>query len=206
MATQAESLRAEAARHRVEADRLEALAAGLEAHPSVGAAQERLLPRDWQGRYFSASEVVASTTAERAGIDNTPPDQGAWRALEAVVIHCADPLREAAGEPIRCSSGYRSKALNTAIKGASGSQHIAAESRGAALDLEMLSGRLRARELADLLAAHAPDFDQLIHYHPSRGGHIHVSYQLDGTNRRERRCAPKGGGYPRYTGKAGDWS
>ena len=47
------------------------------------------------------------------------------------MLNVLDPLREAYGKPIKINSGYRSPALNKAMKGAANSHHM----RGMAADI-----------------------------------------------------------------------
>jgi zinc D-Ala-D-Ala carboxypeptidase len=72
---------------------------------------------------FSLDEFIFSQTAARSGIDNTP-DAATLRNLK----HLAEQLeivRDALGKvPILVSSGYRSVALNRAVKGAKNSAHL----------------------------------------------------------------------------------
>jgi zinc D-Ala-D-Ala carboxypeptidase len=72
---------------------------------------------------FSLDEFIFSQTAARSGIDNTP-DAATLRNLK----HLAEQLeivREALGKvPILVSSGYRSAALNRAVKGSKSSAHL----------------------------------------------------------------------------------
>ena len=65
---------------------------------------------------FTYEELVASATAKRLKIDNTP-DEESRKHLEELVKKVLQPLRDAYGKPIRISSGYRCKALNDAVKG-----------------------------------------------------------------------------------------
>ena len=74
-------------------------------------------------KYFSVSELCASATALREGIDNRP-SKCAYHLLHVLVDQLLDPIREAWGEPIVVSSGYRSKELNTLIEGVKDSHHI----------------------------------------------------------------------------------
>ena len=73
--------------------------------------------------HFSLDEMVASQTAARRGIDNTPPPEvvDELRRLCGTVLQ---PLRDSLGRPIVVSSGYRSPALNRAIGGAAASDHM----------------------------------------------------------------------------------
>ena len=59
-------------------------------------------------KHFSISELCASATALREGIDNRPP-KCAYHLLHVLVDQLLDPIREAWGEPIVVSSGYRCK-------------------------------------------------------------------------------------------------
>ena len=74
-------------------------------------------------KYFSVSELCASATAQREGIDNRP-SKCAYHLLHVLVDQLLDPIREAWGEPIVVSSGYRCKELNTLIGGVKNSHHL----------------------------------------------------------------------------------
>lgn len=74
-------------------------------------------------KYFSISELTASATALREGIDNRPPKY-AYHLLHVLVDQLLDPVREAWGEPILVSSGYRCKQLNELVGGVTHSHHI----------------------------------------------------------------------------------
>ena len=74
-------------------------------------------------KYFTISELCASATAQREGIDNRPP-KCAYHLLHVLVDQLLDPIREAWGEPIVVSSGYRCKELNTLVGGAQHSHHL----------------------------------------------------------------------------------
>ena len=74
-------------------------------------------------KHFSISELTSSATALREGIDNRP-SKCAYHLLHVLVDQLLDPIREAWGEPIVVSSGYRCKELNTLIGGVKNSHHI----------------------------------------------------------------------------------
>ena len=74
-------------------------------------------------KYFTISELTASATALREGIDNRP-NKCAYHLLHVLVDQLLDPIREAWGEPIVVSSGYRCKELNTLVGGAKNSHHM----------------------------------------------------------------------------------
>ena len=80
--------------------------------------------RGWGGSsYFTISELTASATALREGIDNRPTES-AYHLLHVLVDQLLDPIREAWGEPIVVSSGYRCKELNALVGGAKNSHHM----------------------------------------------------------------------------------
>ena len=74
-------------------------------------------------KYFSIDELTKSATAKRLNINNTP-DINVTHNLEALVDNILDPLREAWGQPIIVTSGYRCTRLNKTVGGVSNSQHI----------------------------------------------------------------------------------
>ena len=74
-------------------------------------------------KYFSISELTSSATALREGIDNRP-NKCAYHLLHVLVDQLLDPIREAWGEPIVVSSGYRCRELNDLVGGAKHSHHL----------------------------------------------------------------------------------
>ena len=74
-------------------------------------------------KYFSISELTSSATALREGIDNSPTES-AYHLLHVLVEQLLDPIREAWGEPIVVSSGYRCPELNALVGGAQHSHHL----------------------------------------------------------------------------------
>jgi len=75
------------------------------------------------GKNFTLEEFLVSETAERHGIDMTPP-QWVIDNLATLVETCLQPLRDDVGRPIHVTSGYRPRALNTLIGGSSKSAHM----------------------------------------------------------------------------------
>lgn len=69
-------------------------------------------------KYFTIQELCHSDTAISLGIDNSPSPQ-IVKNLSELILRLLDPLREAWGNPILVSSGYRSLRLNKALKHAS---------------------------------------------------------------------------------------
>ena len=81
---------------------------------------------------LSVAEFSRSDTAKRRGIDNTPKSIHLEAAKE-LAKNIFQPIREHFNTPIFISSGYRSEALNKAIKGSATSQ----PSKGEAIDIDM---------------------------------------------------------------------
>lgn len=128
-------------------------------------------------KYFTLEELTRSNTATQLNIDNTPSFEDKYYMV-ALIDHILDPLREAYGEPISVTSGYRSKKLNNAIGGAATSQHM----KGQAADIvpsraktkeEIKAGCKKIFELAQELKL---PFDQLID--ESDFSWVHISFKL----------------------------
>lgn len=129
--------------------------------------------------HFKTEEFERSDTAKRMGIDNTMPNQ-LLPNIQALCENVLEPLRQQFDEPVYISSGYRSPALNKAVKGATSSQHM----KGEAADIYSKRGAKRLREwylwMIDNL-----HFDQLIWEVRSNSKWIHVSYKRTGVNRQQ---------------------
>ena len=123
-------------------------------------------------KHFSISELTASATALREGIDNRP-SKCAYHLLHVLVDQLLDPIREAWGEPIVVSSGYRCKELNTLIGGVKNSHHML----GCAADL-IAGNKADHRRLFKLIQQMQQQgqirFTQLIW--EGNGRWIHISY------------------------------
>jgi len=127
-------------------------------------------------QHFSLAELIKSETAERKGIDNTPPDDLIPK-LRRLCTEFLEPIRMHYGKPIRPNSGYRSSELNAEIGGSSTSQHCKAE----AVDIEVpgVSNYDLAVWISDNL-----EFDQVILECYRKGepgsGWVHVSLAGEG--------------------------
>ena len=123
-------------------------------------------------KYFSVSELCASATALREGIDNTPTES-AYHLLLVLVEKLLDPIREAWGEPIVVSSGYRCPELNALVGGAKNSHHML----GCAADI-IAGNKADHRKLFRLIVKMQQQgqirFTQLIW--EGDGRWIHISY------------------------------
>lgn len=106
--------------------------------------------------HFSLAELVASETAARKGIDNTPGPQEIENL--SLLAHRLEEVRILLGnKPVIVSSGYRSPSLNEAVGGARNSFHM----RGLAADFIAPHFGTPAEVVAKI-AASSIDFDQCI--------------------------------------------
>jgi hypothetical protein len=105
---------------------------------------------------FTLEEFLVSQTAERHGIDLTPPHE-VVENLRRLCEGCLQPLREATNRPIFISSGYRSPDLNSLIGGSKTSAHMA----GNAADF-IVSG-LTPYDTCKLIVEMGLPYDQVIH-------------------------------------------
>ena len=125
-----------------------------------------------EASYFTINELTASATAQREGIDNTPT-ASAYHLLHVLVEQLLDPIREAWGEPIVVSSGYRCPELNALVGGAKNSHHML----GCAADI-IAGNKADHRKLFRLIVEMQQEgyirFTQLIL--EGDGRWIHISY------------------------------
>lgn len=148
-------------------------------------------------KHLSLAEITRSDTAKRRGINNTPTPEH-LENFKLLAEKVFEPIREHFKVPIHISSGYRSKALNTAIKGSLSSQHCSGE----AIDIDMdgsANGVTNAQVfnyIKDNL-----NFDQLIWEFgtTSNPDWVHVSYESTGKQRKQILRATKQGGKTVYT-------
>ena len=71
---------------------------------------------------FTLDELTASKTANRLGIKNRPSGRELQNLQE--LAERLQRMRDALGAPLIITSGFRNKALNTAVGGARWSQHL----------------------------------------------------------------------------------
>lgn len=144
--------------------------------------------------HFHLSEFTTSQTADRRGIDNTPPD---WAIVNLTRLcdNVLEPVRRHFGRPVVISSGWRSRAVNAAVGGVASSQHC----KGEAADFEVpgVSNVKVAQWIRSAVA-----FDQLIleFYRPGEpnSGWVHCSYATG--NRYSVMTAARVGGITKYLG------
>lgn len=109
--------------------------------------------------YFTISELIASDTAKKYGIDNTPSLE-TRQHMKELIEKLLNPIREAWGGPIIVNSGYRCPRLNELLKGSKTSAHLT----GYAADLIPGNGqRLKfIKFVQDYLRRSGIPFDQCI--------------------------------------------
>lgn len=113
---------------------------------------------------FKLSEFTESETAERLGIDNTPPEE----VVDNILLLCTkllQPLRSLYGKPMYINSGYRCEELNEAVGGVETSDHR----KGLAADVSCEN----PKALLSCLLSSGLIFDQAILY-PT---FLHLSYR-----------------------------
>jgi len=75
--------------------------------------------------HFTLAELIASNTAQRLRIDNTPtPD--ALRRLQGTA-EMLERIRTTLGAPVIVTSGYRGPQLNRAVGGVTSSDHMSGQ-------------------------------------------------------------------------------
>lgn len=148
-------------------------------------------------QHLSLAEVTRSETAKRKGISNMPTPEH-LENFKNLAINIFEPIRRYFDRPIHISSGYRSKALNTAIGGSLTSQHCTGE----AIDIDMdgNSNGITNKHVFDYIKQNL-NFDQLIWEFGTKDNPdwVHVSYESSGKQRKQVLRAVKQGGKTLYT-------
>ena len=133
--------------------------------------------------HLDLKEVTASDMAKRKGISNEPTPEH-LENFKKLAENIFEPIRKHFGEPIFISSGYRSKALNEAIGGASSSQHCSGE----AIDIDMdgRSNKVTNVNVFNFIKENL-NFDQLIWEfgNDTAPDWVHVSYESTGKQRKQ---------------------
>ena len=124
---------------------------------------------------FTLGEMIASDTAKKKGIDNTPTLADIYH-MEELCKNLLQPIRDAWGKPIKVTSGFRSWKLNRALGGSPTSVHP----RGWAADLKPASGSYEEFEkfVINFLLEHPEiGFDQAIREQSGKSKWLHVGYK-----------------------------
>ena len=130
---------------------------------------------------LSLAEVMRSETAKRKGISNMPTPEHIEN-FKLLAENVFQPIREHFGVPIHISSGYRSKALNTAVGGSLSSQHCSGE----AIDIDMDGTSVTNAQIFNYIKDNL-NFDQMIWEFgtDSNPDWVHVSYESTGKQRKQ---------------------
>jgi hypothetical protein len=143
---------------------------------------------------LSLAEVTRSESAKRNGISNMPTPEHIenFKLLAEKVFQ---PIREHFAVPIHISSGYRSAALNKAVKGSLSSQHCSGE----AIDIDMDGTTITNAQVFNYIKENL-EFDQLIWEFGTdkNPDWVHVSYESKGKQRKQILKAYKAGGATKY--------
>jgi hypothetical protein len=146
--------------------------------------------------HLDLSEVTRSETAKRKGISNEPTAEH-LENFKKLAENIFEPIRKHFGVPIHLSSGYRSKALNTAIGGSLTSQHCTGE----AIDIDMdgSANGVTNKMVFEYIKANL-NFDQMIWEFGTKDNPdwVHVSYESTGKQRKQILRAVKAGGKTTY--------
>jgi hypothetical protein len=116
--------------------------------------------------HFTLEQLVASETAARCGIDNTPSPEVLERLR--TLAGYLEEVRSLLGSELSISSGYRCAALNEAVGGSATSQHC----QGRAVDFDCPAFGSPA-EIARAIAASTLPFDTVILEY---GRWVHLSF------------------------------
>jgi hypothetical protein len=130
---------------------------------------------------LALAEVTRSETAKRKGISNMPTPEH-LENFKKLAENVFQPIREHFGKPIHISSGYRSKALNTAVGGSLSSQHCTGE----AIDIDMDGTEITNAEIFHFIKDNL-NFDQMIWEFGTdkNPDWVHVSYESTGKQRKQ---------------------
>lgn len=122
---------------------------------------------------LSYTEVVYSKTALENKISNIPNSEQLENIVE-LAKNIFTPLRNHFNKPIKVTSFFRSRELNTLIGGSLSSQHMSLN--GSAMDIQGTDG-VSNREIFDFIKNNL-DFDQLIWEFGNSNNPkwVHVSY------------------------------
>jgi hypothetical protein len=141
-------------------------------------------------KHISYKEAVGSNYAKQKGISNKPNEEQVEN-MKLLAEKVFEPLREWVDAPIKVNSMFRSKELNSAIKGSSTSSHL----NGEAMDITSMGGKSNLEMfhyIKDNLC-----FDQLIWEFGKEPKWLHVSFNKD-NNRKQVLVTKKRGVYYTY--------
>jgi hypothetical protein len=144
---------------------------------------------------LSLAEMTRSDLAKRSGIKNDPTAEH-LNNMKKLAVNVFQPIRDHFNTPIHISSGYRSLALNKAIKGSLSSQHCSGE----AIDIDMDNTGITNAQIFNWIKNNL-SFDQLIWEFGTdkNPDWVHVSFESNGKQRKQVLKATKKNGKTTYT-------
>ena len=140
-------------------------------------------------KHISYKEAVGSNYAKQKGIKNKPNEEQVEN-MKLLAKEVFEPLREWVDAPIKVNSMFRSKELNSAIKGSLKSSHL----KGEAMDITSMGGKSNL-EMFHYIRTEL-DFDQLIWEFGAEPKWLHVSFSKN--NRKQVLVTKKRGVYYTY--------
>ena len=140
-------------------------------------------------KHISYKEAVGSNYAKQKGIKNKPNEEQVEN-MKLLAEEVFEPLREWVDAPIRVNSMFRSKELNSAIKGSLKSSHL----NGEAMDITSMGGKSNL-EMFHYIKDNL-EFDQLIWEFGKEPKWLHVSFSKN--NRKQVLVTKKRGVYYTY--------
>ena len=141
-------------------------------------------------KHISYKEAVGSNYAKQKGIKNKPNEEQVEN-MKLLAEKVFEPLREWVDAPIKVNSMFRSKELNSAIKGSLKSSHL----NGEAMDITSMGGKSNL-EMFHWIKDNL-EFDQLIWEFGKEPKWLHVSYSAV-KNRKQILVTKKRGVYYTY--------
>lgn len=139
--------------------------------------------------FVSEKEAFGTKT----GLPNTPTKEQ-YAAMKKVATEYFDPLRKRVGQPLYITSMFRSKAVNTAVRGAKNSDHqVLKDSKGfytVAIDIDQDGRKTRIGNRALFFEImHGADFYKAIWEfgNTSSPNWVHVSVSTDPAKNKLRR-------------------
>ena len=129
-------------------------------------------------KHISYKEATHSDTAKRKKITNKPKAEHIEN-MELLAEKVFEPLREWVEAPIQVNSMFRSKELNSVLKGSLNSSHLT----GNAMDITSMGGKTNL-EMFHYIKDNL-DFDQLIWEFGAEPKWLHVSYVNEKDNRKQ---------------------
>ena len=103
---------------------------------------------------FTLEELIASDTADKKGLDNTPNATEIANLMRTAAL--LEQVRKVINKPIKINSGFRSKAVNDAVGSKDTSQHRI----GCAADIKVTG--MSPREVVQACIDAKIPFDQII--------------------------------------------